>query len=119
MPSRRIDGDPRLLLGCPLRGAPPAPRIRRVVAPVLYWPLMWLLLALAAALLTSFLPIVNKRLLADTPVSVVAWAVNGLSLPILGLAALALAPVPTVDSVFWLGLGASAVLNMGATLVST
>jgi uncharacterized membrane protein len=80
---------------------------------------MWLLLALAAALLTSFLPIVNKRLLADTPVSVVAWAVNGLSLPLLGLAALALAPIPAIDSVFWLGLSASAVLNMTATLVST
>lgn len=56
---------------------------------------MWLELALVAAFLTSFLPIVNKRLLADTPVSVVAWGVNALSLPLLGLVAViaGIAPV--------------------------
>ena len=35
---------------------------------------MWIIFALVAALLASFNPIINKRLLADTDVSVVAWA---------------------------------------------
>ncbi len=47
---------------------------------------MWLPLALTAAFLTSFLPIINKRLLADADVPVVAWGVNALSLPLLALA---------------------------------
>jgi len=80
---------------------------------------MWLLFALTAACLTSFLPIVNKRLLADTPVSVVAWGVNALSLPLLGLLAVILLPIPLVDSIFWLGIVSSAVLNLAATLIST
>ncbi|MBI2887041.1 MAG: EamA family transporter [Chloroflexi bacterium] len=80
---------------------------------------MWLLFALVAALLTSFLPIVNKRLLSDTPVSVVAWGVNALSLPLLGVASLLLLPVPQVDGVFWLGILGSALLNLVATLMST
>jgi len=80
---------------------------------------MWLEFALVAAFLTSFLPIVNKRLLADTPVSVVAWGVNALSLPFLGLAAMVLIPLPTVGPVFWLGILGSAILNLIATLVST
>jgi uncharacterized membrane protein len=80
---------------------------------------MWLVLALVAALLTSFLPIVNKRLLADTPVSVVAWGVNALSLPLLGALAILLMPLPAVDGVFWLGIAGSAALNLVAALVST
>jgi uncharacterized membrane protein len=79
----------------------------------------WLAHALTAALLTSFLPIVTKRLLADTPVAVVAWGINALSLPLLGLAALALAGIPGVDVIFWLGILASAALNLVATLLST
>ena len=80
---------------------------------------MWLVLALVAAFLTSFLPIINKRLLAEADVSVVAWAVNALSLPLLGLASILLLPLPTVDSVFWLGILGSALLNLVATLLST
>lgn len=80
---------------------------------------MWLVFALVAALLTSFLPIVNKRLLADTPVSIVAWGINTLSLPLLGLAAMILLPLPRVDSVFVLAIFSSGVLNLIATLAST
>jgi drug/metabolite transporter (DMT)-like permease len=80
---------------------------------------MWLVDALIAAFLTSFLPIINKRLLADTPVSVVAWGVNALSLPLLGVAAVMPSPLPRVDAVFWLAVVGSAVLNLVATLLST
>ena len=80
---------------------------------------MWLPLALTAAFLTSFLPIINKRLLADVDVSVVAWSINAFSLPLLGLASVLLLPIPSVDQVFWLGIVASAALNLVATLVST
>jgi uncharacterized membrane protein len=80
---------------------------------------VWLSFALTSALLTSFLPIINKRLLADTPVAVVVFGVNVLSLPLLGLAAVVLLPIPRVDSVFWLGIIGSAVLNLVASLVST
>jgi hypothetical protein len=64
----------------------------------------WLLPALAVAFLTSFLPILNKRLLADTPVPVVAFGINALSLPLLGFATLALFPIPTVDLIFGLSI---------------
>lgn len=80
---------------------------------------MWLPLALTAALLTSFLPIINKRLLADTDVSVVAWGTNLLSLPVLGAFTLALLPLPAVDATFWAAIAASAVVNLAATLLST
>lgn len=80
---------------------------------------MWLLLALTAAFLTSFLPIINKRLLVKADVSVVAWGTNALSLPLLALASLILLPLPAVDSVFWLGILGSATLNLVATLLST
>jgi hypothetical protein len=69
---------------------------------------MWLPLALVAALLTSFLPIINKKLLANADVTVVAWGVNALSLPLLGLATLLLVALPSVDGVFWFGVMASA-----------
>jgi len=80
---------------------------------------MWLVFAFLSACLTSFLPIVNKRPLAKCPPSVVAWAVNGLSLPLLGLVTLLLFPIPAVDAVFWLGIFGSGVLNMMATFLST
>ncbi|MGH2460682.1 MAG: hypothetical protein ACRDIY_17650 [Chloroflexota bacterium] len=79
---------------------------------------MWLELALVAAFLTSFLPIVNKRLLADTPVSVVAWGVNALSLPILGFAAVVLLPLPAVDAVFWLGIVGVALILVGGYVLN-
>jgi len=81
---------------------------------------MWVLYSLAASGLTSVLPIINKRLLTDTDVSVVAWADNAFSLPILGAAALLVAPTFTkVDALFWLGVLGSGALNMAATLIST
>ncbi len=80
---------------------------------------MWLPLALTAALLTSFLPIINKRLLVDADVRVVAWGINLLSLPVLAAASLLLFPIPSVDGMFWFGVVGSALLNMAATLLST
>jgi uncharacterized membrane protein len=44
---------------------------------------MAMLFALLATLLTSWLPILNKRLLQDARPALVAWAVNAASLPIL------------------------------------
>ncbi len=46
---------------------------------------MWILFALGAALLASFNPIIDKRLLAETDVSVVAWAGQAFGLPLLAL----------------------------------
>lgn len=46
---------------------------------------LWLLYALGAALLASFNPIIIKRLLRDTDVTVVAWAGQAFALPLLGL----------------------------------
>lgn len=80
---------------------------------------MWVFFSLIAATLTSFLPIINKRLLTDTDVSVVAWGFNAFSLPILGLATIVLLPVPQVDTLFWMGVVGSGILNMVATLLST
>jgi len=80
---------------------------------------VWLSFALTAAVLTSFLPIINKRLLVDTPVPVVAWGVNALSLPILGGRPLALSLIPPVDALFWLALIGLGALNWAATLMST
>jgi drug/metabolite transporter (DMT)-like permease len=79
---------------------------------------MWLIFALVAAGLTSGLPIIKKRLLIDMPFLVVAWGVNALSMPLLGLLAVLLARVPRVDLVFWLGIALSAGLNLLASLVS-
>lgn len=44
---------------------------------------MWIIFALCAALPASFHPSINKRLLADTDVSVVAWAGQAFGLPLL------------------------------------
>lgn len=79
----------------------------------------WAGLAITAAVLTSFLPIINKRLLATADVSVVPWAINLLSLPLLVLATAAAGPLPAVDDWFYLGVVSSAILNLVATLVST
>lgn len=80
---------------------------------------MWLVLALAAAFLTSFLPIINKKLLTQADVSVVAFGVNFLSLPLLGIASVLFLPLPEIDHIFWLGVTGSGVLNLAATLMST
>jgi uncharacterized membrane protein len=80
---------------------------------------MWALYALTAALLTSFLPIINKRILTTAEVAVVAWVPNALSLPMLLAFTLALIGWPRLDGLFLLGVLASGVLNLVATLVST
>jgi len=80
---------------------------------------MWALYALTAALLTSFLPIINKRILTTADVAVVAWVPNALSLPMLLVVTLALIGWPRVDGLFLLGVLASGILNLVATLAST
>jgi drug/metabolite transporter (DMT)-like permease len=98
--------------------------------------MMSALLALVATILTSFLPILQKRLLRDTRPALVAWTVNAASLPILALGTLLLtqcsmtadqAPlsfsctpqVPHVDGIFVAALLTSVALNWAATLLST
>lgn len=87
-------------------------------------------LALVAMFLTSFLPILNKRMLRDASPALVAWVINAGSLPILTGGALLLsqcslatlsctARFPRVDLIFVLALLASVVLNWVATLLST
>ncbi len=93
------------------------------------------LLALVATTLTSFLPILNKRLLRDARPALVAWIVNAASLPILLAGTLLLtqcsvtslhgsipfsctARLPHVDGIFVAALVASALLNWAATLLS-
>ena len=81
---------------------------------------MWIIYALSAALLASFNPIINKRLLADTDVSVVAWAGQAFGLPLLGLnLILFFGPVPRVDGWFFIGILGSAILNTLAHLAAT
>ena len=78
---------------------------------------MWILLALGAALLASFNPIISKRLLADTDVSVVAWAGQAFGLPLLALNLLLFfGPLPRVDAWFFVGILGSAFLNTLAHL---
>ena len=94
------------------------------------------LLALVATILTSFLPILNKRLLRDTRPALVAWIINAASLPILGAGTLLLtqcsitplhgslslscaASIPRIDGLFVAALLASALFNWAATLLST
>ena len=80
---------------------------------------MWALCALTAALLTSFLPIINKRILTTADVATVAWVPNVLSLPLLLAVTLAFIGWPRVDGLFLLAVLASGVLNLVATLAST
>ncbi len=93
------------------------------------------LLALVATVLTSFLPILTKRLLREASPAVVAWITNAGSLPILAAGTLLItqcsltrssslemactAQMPRVDGIFVGALLASAVLNWAATLIST
>lgn len=94
------------------------------------------LFALFATFFTSWLPILNKRLLQDARPALVAWAVNAASLPILaagtglstqctvragpgGLPFACTTHLPQGDGVFLAALLASAGLNGAATLLST
>lgn len=81
---------------------------------------MWIVFALGAALLTSFNPILYKRMLKDADPLVVIWGVILLALPLLGLFTLALTPqFPRLDWLFALGVVGSAGLNAIAHLAST
>lgn len=81
---------------------------------------MWIILALGAALLASFNPIISKRMLGDTDVSVVAWAGQAFGLPLLALNLfLFFSPLPRVDGWFFIGILGSAVLNTLAHLAAT
>ncbi len=95
----------------------------------------WVVLALSATILTSFLPICNKRLLQSVSPAFVAWAVNAASLPILALGTLLITEcsvhgfppialtctltMPRVDLIFVAALLGSTALNWAATLLST
>jgi drug/metabolite transporter (DMT)-like permease len=97
---------------------------------------MAVLLALVATILTSFLPVLNKRILRDARPALVAWVVNAASLPLLALGTglvtqcslmlasrsmpFSCAPhLPHVDGIFVAALLASVALNFTATLLST
>jgi len=81
---------------------------------------MWVFLALGAALLTSFNPILYKRILRDSEPVVVVWGVTLLSLPLLGIFAFILTPpIPSIDGVFGASVLGSAILNVIARLAST
>jgi len=81
---------------------------------------MWIIFALVAALLASFNPIINKRLLANTDVSVVTWAGQAFGLPLLGLnLILFFVPLPRVDGWFFIGILGSGTLNTLAHLAAT
>ena len=80
----------------------------------------WALFAVSAAILTSFNPILYKRILRDTDPIIVVWGVTLLALPLLGLFAFVLTPqLPNWDWLFVFGVLGSAVLNAVAHLAST
>ncbi len=81
---------------------------------------MWAILALGAAVLTSFNPILYKRMLGDVDPLVVVWGVVSLSLPLLAVFTFAGAPQwPALDWLFALGVLGSAALNVVARLAAS
>jgi uncharacterized membrane protein len=81
---------------------------------------MWTILALGAALLTSFNPILYKRILKDVDSLIVVWAVTLLGLPLLGVFTLWLTlSMPRLDWIFLFAVIGSAGLNAAAHLAST
>lgn len=81
---------------------------------------MWAVLALGAAFLTSFNPILYKRMLRDADPLVVVWGVMLLALPLLAVFTIVLTPqLPDVDWLFAFGVLGSAGLNVAAHLAST
>lgn len=80
---------------------------------------MWALFALGAAVLTSFNPILYKRLLRDAEPLVVVRGVTLLALPLLALFTLALTPqLPQVDELFLLSVVGADGLNVAAHFAS-
>jgi len=81
---------------------------------------IWAFLALSAAVLTSFNPILYKRILRDIDPIIVVWGVILLALPLLGLFAFVFTPqLPSWDWLFVFGVLGSAGLNAVAHLAST
>jgi len=73
---------------------------------------MWAILALTAAFLTSFNPILYKRILVNASPLVAVWGVIGLALPLLALSTFAIdSTLPRVDWLFILAALGSATLN--------
>lgn len=80
---------------------------------------MWALFALGAAIVTSFNPILYKRMLKDAEPLVVVWGVTLLALPLLALFAHALTPqFPQVDELFLLSAVGASGLNVVAHFAS-
>lgn len=80
---------------------------------------MWVLFALGAAVLTSFNPILYKRILRDAAPLVVVWGVTLLALPLLALFTLMLTPqLPQMDGVFLLSALGAGGLNVVAHFAS-
>jgi drug/metabolite transporter (DMT)-like permease len=80
---------------------------------------MWIVFALSAALLTSFNPILYKRMLKEADSLVVVWGVTLLGTPLLGILTFALMPqFSRFDWFFALGVVGSAGLNAVAHLAS-
>ena len=74
---------------------------------------------MSEAFLTSFNPILYKRMLSDSGPVAVVWSVIGLALPLLALTTFAFLPaLPEVDALFVLGILGSATLNTLAHLAS-
>ncbi len=80
---------------------------------------MWAILALSAAVLTSFNPILYKRMLRDVDPLVAVWGVVSLSLPLLAVFAFVTAPrLPALDWLFAAGILGSAAFNVVARLAA-
>lgn len=80
---------------------------------------MWIWMALGAAVLTSFNPILYKRILKDADPVAAVWSVIVLALPLLGAFAVGLTPqLPAFDGIFVLAVLGSAGLNVAAHLAS-
>ena len=78
---------------------------------------MWAIYALAAALFTSFNPILYKRLLGNSEPVVVVWSVIAVAWPLLAAATWILGPAQTrVDATFAAAILISAILNSLAHL---
>jgi len=81
---------------------------------------VWVFLALGAALLTSFNPILYKRILSDADSVQVVWGVTMLALPFLALFTFLLMPsLPNIDRIFVFSVLGSAGLNAVAHIAST
>lgn len=81
---------------------------------------LWAITALLAALLTSFNPILYKRMLKEADSLVVVWGVTLFALPLLTVFTFVLTPqLPRLDWLFGFGVLGAAGLNTIAHLAST